>query len=60
MYYFKNSPNIKIFKIKTFHFFLNILYFTKQKYKIKYNINTDLSISKFYLWRITNQQKNAY
>ena len=56
----KNIENIKIFIIKTFHFVLNILYFTKQKYNIKYNINTDLYTSKFYLWRITNQQKNAY
>jgi len=28
--------------------------------KIKYYINTDLYISKFYLWLTTNQQKNAY
>jgi len=60
MSYFKNIENIKILSIKTSHFFLNILYFTKQKYNIKYNINTDLYISKFYLWRITNQQKNVY
>ena len=52
----KNIMNMKIFIIKTSNFFLNILYFTKQKY----NINTDLYNSKFYLWLITNQQKNAY
>lgn len=48
--------NIKILDIKTSHFFLNILYFTKQKY----NINTELYLSKLYLWLITNQQKNVY
>jgi len=48
---------MKIFRIKTSHFFLNILYFIEQTYKIKYYIHTDLYISKFYLWPITNQQK---
>jgi hypothetical protein len=46
--------------IKTFHFFLNILYFTKQKYKIKYNKIINVYIFKSNLWLITNQQKNAY
>lgn len=57
---FNNIENTKILIIKTSHFLLNILYFIKQKYKIKYNINTHFFIFKFYLWRITNQQKNAY
>jgi len=57
VYDLKNiQKNIKIFDIKTFHFFSNILYFIKQNY----NINTDLYISNFYLWQITNQQKNVY
>jgi hypothetical protein len=56
----KNIKNIKILSTKTSHFFLNILYFTKQKYNIKYSINPDLYISKFNLWLITNQQKSAY